>query len=60
MLLLAFWLALNWAYQVARKPSELFFPVSGVLYRLPSETWDAYGSAFRKHSTAAITPTPAR
>jgi len=23
------WLAVNWIYQVVRKPSELFFPVSG-------------------------------
>jgi hypothetical protein len=56
VLLVGLWLIVNWAYQVARKPSELFFPVSGVLYRTPSETWDAYGSAFRKHSTVTITP----
>ncbi len=50
------WFALNGIYQVVRKPSELFFPVSGVLYRLPDETWDTYESVFRKHSTATITP----
>jgi hypothetical protein len=50
------WLALNWTYQVARKPSELFFPVSGVLYKTPTQTWRTYGALFRKHSTAAITP----
>ena len=33
------WLALNWIYQVARKPSELFFPVSGTLNKTPAETW---------------------
>src|SRR5262245_20054627 len=43
-LLIGLWLVLNWTYQVARKPSELFFPVSDVLYRTPAETWDAYGS----------------
>jgi hypothetical protein len=48
------WLITNWIYQVIRKPSELFFPVSGTLYKAPAETWDAYASIFRKHSTAAI------
>jgi hypothetical protein len=54
--LVILWFGLNWIYQVVRKPSELFFPVSGVLYRMPDETWDTYESAFRKHSTATITP----
>jgi hypothetical protein len=54
--LVALWFGLNWIYQVVRKPSELFFPVSGVLYKVPEETWDTYESAFRKHSTATITP----
>jgi hypothetical protein len=53
---LALWFGLNWIYQVVRKPSELFFPVSGVLYRMPEETWDTYESAFRRHSTSTITP----
>jgi hypothetical protein len=53
---LALWLALNWTYQVARKPSELFFPVSGALYKTPAETWRAYGRLFRKHSTPVVTP----
>jgi hypothetical protein len=48
--------ALNWVYQVVRKPSELFFPVSGALAKTPAETWRAYGSLFRAHSTAVITP----
>ena len=55
-LLVTLWLGLNWIYQVVRKPSELFFPISGVLYRLPAATWDTYESAFRKHSTSTITP----
>lgn len=50
-------LALNWGYQVVRKPSELFFPVSGVLYKTPGETWREYAPIFRKHSTDVITPT---
>jgi hypothetical protein len=50
------WFAVNGIYQVVRKPSELFFPVSGVLYKTPAETWDDYGTIFRRHSTDVITP----
>ncbi|MBK8958597.1 MAG: transglycosylase SLT domain-containing protein [Proteobacteria bacterium] len=46
----------NWLYQVARKPSELFFPVSDDLYKTPSETWRSYGPLFLAHSTAIMTP----
>jgi len=49
------WFAVNWAYQVIRKPSELLFPVSGVLYKSPAETWDTYGPIFRRHSTGVVT-----
>ena len=49
------WLALNWAYQVIRKPSELLFPVSGVLYKTPYETWREYAPIFRAHATNVIT-----
>jgi hypothetical protein len=52
----AVWFAANGVYQVVRKPSELFFPVSGALFRTPGETWGAYGRAFREHATPAITP----
>jgi hypothetical protein len=54
--LVTLWFGLNWIYQVVRKPSELFFPVSGVLYKMPAETWDTYESVFRKHSTSTISP----
>lgn len=47
---------LNWGYQVLRKPTELFFPVSGALTKSPSETWRTYRSLFTMHATAAITP----
>jgi hypothetical protein len=47
---------INWIYQVIRKPSELFFPVSGVLYKTPTETWREYAPLFKKHGTAVITP----
>jgi hypothetical protein len=48
-------LVLNWTYQVARKPSELFFPVSGALYKTPGESWNQYGRLFRTHATSVIT-----
>jgi hypothetical protein len=47
--------AVNWSYQVVRKPSELFFPISGQFYKGPAETWDAYGSLFERHSTPVMT-----
>jgi hypothetical protein len=50
------WLALNGIYQVARKPSELFFPVSGTLNKTPAETWRRYAPLFRKYSTKRISP----
>ncbi len=49
-------LLVNLAYQVARKPAELFFPVSGALAKTPAETWAAYRSLFEEHSTDVITP----
>jgi hypothetical protein len=55
-LILTSWLIANGVYQVVRKPTELFFPVSGRLYKTPAETWDAYESLFREHATAIITP----
>jgi hypothetical protein len=50
------WSAINWTYQVARKPAELFFPVSDTLFKMPSETWRQYEPIFRAHSTNVITP----
>jgi len=50
------WFALNWAYQVVRKPSELFFPVGGTLNKTPAETWSRYSPLFRKYSTDVISP----
>ena len=46
----------NGAYQIVRKPSELFFPVSGRLYKTPSQTWGTYATLFRRHATDVITP----
>jgi hypothetical protein len=56
VVVLALWSALNWMYQVIRKPTELFFPVSGTLVKSPPETWRQYGPLFHAHSTAVITP----
>lgn len=50
------WAVVNAIYQVARKPTELFFPVSGALYKTPAETWQSYAPLFHKHSTRVITP----
>ncbi len=52
--MLVLWLTLNWIYQVARKPSELFFPVSGTLNKSPRETWNSYAPLFEKYSTRSI------
>ena len=56
VLLVAVWAAVNWMVQVARKPTEVFFPVSGSLAKAPAQTWRQYGPLFAKHSTAVITP----
>ena len=56
VLLVAVWAAANWMVQVARKPTEVFFPVSGSLLKAPVQTWGEYGPLFTKHSTAVIAP----
>jgi hypothetical protein len=54
--ILSVWWVVNWTYQAVRKPTELFFPVAGVLSKTPPETWREYESIFRAHSTAVMTP----
>jgi hypothetical protein len=56
VIIAAFFIAINWIYQVIRKPSELFFPVSGTLNKTPSETWRQYAPLFKKYATAVMTP----
>ncbi len=56
VLLVTVWAALNWMVQVARKPSEVFFPVSGSLSKSPAQTWRQYGPLFATHSTTVISP----
>jgi len=44
----------NFVYQVIRKPTELFFPISGVLYKTPAESWRAYADLFRRYATVHV------
>jgi hypothetical protein len=56
ILLVAVWASVNWLVQTVRKPTEMFFPVSGSLAKTPAETWRQYGPLFVKHSTVVISP----
>jgi len=56
VILLVVSVAANWIYQVVRKPTELFFPVSGALNKTPTETWRQYASFFKAYSTSVMTP----
>jgi hypothetical protein len=48
--------AANLAYQVARKPTELFGLVFAPAPRTPPETWRRYGARFQAHATDLIRP----
>jgi hypothetical protein len=50
------WFSVNWVYQAIRKPTELFFPVSGRLAKSLPETWRQYEPLFKQHSTPVMTP----
>jgi hypothetical protein len=54
--ILLLWLGVNWIYHAYDKPSEIFFPLDQTLNKSPAETWKEYGSLFREHATAVITP----
>jgi hypothetical protein len=56
VLIVILWLTVNWVYQAINKPTEVFFPLDDTLDKSPSETWRQYGSLFREHATAVITP----
>jgi hypothetical protein len=56
VLIVTLWAAMNWVVQVARKPTEVLFPVSATFAKAPSETWREYGRLFVNHSTPVITP----
>jgi hypothetical protein len=46
----------NLVYHIVRKPTEMLYPVSGVLKKNPTETWRDYGPLFRDYSTANVSP----
>jgi hypothetical protein len=48
--------ALNIAYHLIRKPTEILFPFGGALNKTPAETWRHYAPLFNAYSTAAIPP----
>jgi hypothetical protein len=56
LLVLVLLAVLNVAYQVARKPTELFALVLAPAPLTPRETWTRYGPAFRAHATELIRP----
>jgi hypothetical protein len=56
LLLLIVLTVLNLAYQVARKPTELFGLVFAPAPLTPRETWTRHGSAFRAHATDLVRP----
>jgi hypothetical protein len=54
--ILAVFCGMNLVYQVLRKPTEVFAPVSGAFNKTPIETWRQYAPLFREYSTASISP----
>jgi hypothetical protein len=48
--------AVNFVYQVWRKPAELSALAGGPAPRTPRGTWAAYGASFRAHATDVISP----
>jgi hypothetical protein len=44
----------NLLYHVIHKPTEMLYPVSGLLKKGPEETWRDYGPLFRDNATATI------
>jgi len=47
--ILAVFCAANLVYQVVRKPSEMFFPVSGAINKTPAEIWRQYAPLLFHH-----------
>jgi hypothetical protein len=48
--------AVDLAYQVVQKPTEVLFPLATVFDKTPAQTWRAYGGLFQEYATAAIAP----
>jgi hypothetical protein len=55
-IVLAAFFGANLFYQVVRKPTEIFSPVSGAFNKSPAETWRQYAPLFREYSTVSISP----
>jgi hypothetical protein len=53
---LAVFSAMNFVYQVVRKPTEAFSPMSREFNKSPIDTWRQYAPLFREYSTASISP----
>ena len=47
---------INLAYQVVRKPGEIFAPISASMAKNPDLTWRNYGAIFRRYSTGIMAP----
>lgn len=56
LVVLTLWVVVNWSYHVARKPSELLFPLDDALLKSPTQTWQSYGELFREHATPIMRP----
>ncbi|MEO8341209.1 MAG: transglycosylase SLT domain-containing protein [Nitrospirota bacterium] len=54
--ILLLWLGVNWTYHAFNKPTEVLFALDHSLDKHPAETWKQYGSLFRTHATAIMTP----
>lgn len=46
----------NLVYHIIHKPTEMLYPVSGLMKKSPEESWREYGAMFRDYSTANISP----
>lgn len=56
MLAVLLFAMINLVVHVVRKPTEMLFPVSGVLKKKPDETWRQYGPLFHEYATTSISP----
>lgn len=56
VIVLAIFAAVNFAYHVVHKPTELFFIWGNQLAKSPKAAWQDYGDLFRRYSTKDISP----
>ncbi len=48
--------SINWIVQSFHKPSEVIGLADKAFFKTPEDTWKAYGTLFREHSTSICTP----